>query len=54
MYQLINPHNLHQKRARLEREIAHFRAQIERFANPTLPRQKAALTLYSRWLLGYG
>jgi len=50
MYQLTNPHNLRQKQARLEREIAHFRAQVERFANPATTRDKAALTLSSRKL----
>jgi prefoldin subunit 5 len=50
MYQPINPHNLQQQRARLEREIAHFRAQVESFTKPASTRDKAALTLSSRKL----
>ncbi|MDV6347506.1 hypothetical protein R2083_08260 [Nitrosomonas sp. Is35] len=39
-----------QKIARLQRDIAHFAAQIERFKNPQSPREKAALTLSQRKL----
>lgn len=42
--------NTQQKINRLNREIAHFTAQVKRFSNPQSPREKAALTLSKRKL----
>lgn len=42
--------NQQQKITRLNREIAHFAAQVERFKNPQTQREKAALTLSARKL----
>ena len=39
-----------QKSARLQREIEHFNAQIERYKNAASPREKAVLTLSKRKL----
>lgn len=43
--------NAWQKSARLQREIEHFNAQIERYKNASTPREKAGLTLSKRKLI---
>lgn len=40
----LTTYNREQRVARLNREIAHFRAQIERFGDAATPREKAAYT----------
>lgn len=42
--------NTQQKTARLQREIEHFNAQIERYKNAASPREKSVLTLSKRKL----
>lgn len=49
-HKITNQHNLQQHILRLEREIAHFRTQVEKFSSPSSPREQAALTLSTRKL----